>query len=154
FALIQDCATAAEGLHGGDHAGVHPATVLPGDGPGLDKQSTPGTVNQSDRHAQVLVQPLTEVKQRSRKAAPAACDNGFGTALYPIRLYILGWLVILHLRHQEKSNLRVVRGEDLLLGLVARRDSHLHVRLATTDPHIPDEDVVKLDYVFAADGHG
>ena len=92
LALIPDRATDGQRLHGGDHAVVHPAAVFPGDRPGLDGRSAPGAVDQPDRHVQFLVQPLTEVKQRGREAAPAASGNGFGTALHPIGLHVLGRL--------------------------------------------------------------
>jgi len=55
-------------------------------------------------------------------------------------------------RHLDVADIGVVGGGDLLLGVVAARHHHLHVRLPGADPHITKHDVVQHYGVLA--GHG
>ena len=111
----------------------------------LRRGAAVGSIDQSDRHAQLLVEHPPEVVAHSalgagrRRARGIPSAIGRGHLLAPVedrggRIRGL---------HGEKADVRIVRGVDLGRGVEYLSQGESHVRLPAQHPHLADQQVAQ-----------
>ena len=75
----------------------------------------------------------------------------FGGNHFPVSLQNIRVVVGRVRRNREEADLRVVGGLDFLIAISCRAERHLHVGLASTQPDISNQHVVKFDSFMTGD---
>src|SRR5208282_6615585 len=117
--------------------------------PCLRGSSAEGIHDQADRNMDLLLHLACKVVRDRRNPVRRLWGNHFPASLRNIRV-----MVSRVSRNSEETNLWVIGGLDFLLPIADKAKAYLHVGLASTQPNIADQHILKFNCLVTFDRQG